>query len=94
MNLYLSVKFDIKTRILTKKGTYMSQYLCKHIGIQVNSSRARMLLYLPQEDFTLLRVSTILGYHFQASTQLRYQRFENCLDDEPRVGTLIHPSLL
>ena len=29
------------------------------------------------------------GYHFQAWTQLRYQRFENCLEVEPRVGTLI-----
>ena len=28
--------------ILTKKGTYTSQYLCKHVGIWVNLSRARI----------------------------------------------------
>ena len=28
--------------ILTKKGTYTSQYLCKHVGIGVNLSRARI----------------------------------------------------
>ena len=29
--------------ILTKKGsTYTSQYLCKHVGIRVNLSRARI----------------------------------------------------
>ena len=26
--------------IKTKKGTYMGQYLCKHVGIWVNSSQA------------------------------------------------------
>ena len=38
-------------------------------------------------------VSTILGYHYRASTQLMCQRFENCLDDKHRVGTSIRRSL-
>ena len=38
-------------------------------------------------------MSTILGYHYRASTQLMYQRFENRLDDEPQVKTLIRRSL-
>ena len=32
-------------------------------------------------------------YHYQTSTGLRYQRFENCLEDEHRVGTPIRQSL-
>ena len=32
-------------------------------------------------------VTTILGFQYQASTRLRYQWFENHLDDEPRIGT-------
>ena len=39
-------------------------------------------------------VSTIYGYHYQDSTRLRYQRFENSLEFEPRVGILIHQSLV
>ena len=41
----------------------------------------------------VLCMSTILGYHYRASTRLRYQRFDNHLDDKPRVRTLIHRSL-
>ena len=36
----------------------------------------------------------IYCYHYQASTWLRYQRFENCLEVEPQVGTPICRSLL
>ena len=42
----------------------------------------------------VIRVNTIYGYHNRASTQLRYQRFENCLEVEPRVGTPICRSLV
>ena len=37
----------------------------------------------------VIGVNTIYGYHYQALIQLRYQRFENRLEDEPRVGTPI-----
>ena len=36
----------------------------------------------------------ILGILYRASTQLRFQRFENHLDDEPLIGTRICRSLL
>ena len=76
---YLSVwLFRVCTSsILTKKGTYMSPYLCKHVGIQVNLSLVRIPVLL----------SMILGYNYQALTRLRYLRFENRLDDKPLVGT-------
>ena len=35
-----------------------------------------------------------MGYHFRASTQLGYQRFENRLNDKPQVGTPICQSLM
>ena len=35
-----------------------------------------------------------LGYRYRASTQLRYQRFEIRLEDEPRMGTPICRNLL
>ena len=35
-----------------------------------------------------------MGYHFRVSTQLRYQSFDNCLEDEPRVRTQICQSLV
>ena len=31
-----------------------------------------------------------LGFQYQASTRPAYQSFDNRLEDEPRVGTLIH----
>ena len=37
----------------------------------------------------MLYVGTILDYHYRASTRLRYQRFEICLEDKHRVGTPI-----
>ena len=49
-------------------------YSYKHVGIQANSSWVK---------FFVLRVSTLLGYHYQASTQLRYQRFDIHLEDKP-----------
>ena len=42
----------------------------------------------------VILVNTIYGYHYQASTWLRYQRFENSLEVEPRVGTPICQSLV
>ena len=33
-----------------------------------------------------IHVTTILGFQYQASTQLRYQWFGNGLDDEPRFA--------
>ena len=42
----------------------------------------------------MLHVSTILGYHYRASTWHKYHWFENCLNNEPRVGTLIRRSLV
>ena len=38
--------------------------------------------------------STILGFQYRASTQLRYQCFGNRLDDEPRIGTPIRQGLI
>ena len=38
-----------------------------------------------------IRVNAIYGYHYWASTWLRYERFENRLDLEPQVGTQICP---
>ena len=35
----------------------------------------------------------IKGYHYRASTRLSYQSFDNCLEDEPQVGTTIRQSL-
>ena len=35
----------------------------------------------------VLCVSTILSYHYRASTWLRLQSFGICLDNEPRVET-------
>ena len=35
------------------------------------------------------QVKTIMGFQYWASTQLRYQSFDNRLEDEPRVRTLI-----
>ena len=34
-----------------------------------------------------------LGFHYRASTWLRYQSFDNCLEDKPRVRTQIRWSL-
>ena len=42
----------------------------------------------------VLRVNTILGYHYQALTRLRSQGFDNRLDSKPRVGTPNRRSLL
>ena len=42
----------------------------------------------------VLRVNTIQGYHYRASTRLKYQRFDNPLKDEPQVRTLIRQNLL
>ena len=65
----------------TKKSTYTSQYLCKHVGIWVNLS--------------LARISASREHDFGLSLfRVRYQRFENCLDDEPRVETPIRRSLI
>ena len=36
---------------------------------------------------------SIYGYHYRALTQFRYQRLENCLEDEPRVRPPICRSL-
>ena len=36
-----------------------------------------------------IRVTTILGFQYRASTRLKYQWFGNRLDDEPQIGTLI-----
>ena len=56
--------------------------MCENLGIQANLSQARN------------RMNMIYGCHYQASTQLRYQRFANCLEVEPRVRTPIGKSLL
>ena len=37
--------------------------------------------------------SIVKGYHYRGSTRLRYQSFDNRLEDEPRVGTSICRSL-
>ena len=62
----------------------MSTYSCKHVGIRENSSQSRICASR----------KPILGYYYWASTWLRYQRFENRLKDEPRVGTPICQNLL
>ena len=38
--------------------------------------------------------NTILGFQNRASTQLRTQTFDIRLDDECRIGTLIHQNLV
>ena len=42
----------------------------------------------------VIQVYTIKGLHYWALTQFRYKSFNNCLEDEPRVGTLIRRSLM
>ena len=42
---------------------------------------------------SVLRVSTILGYHYQALTRLRLQSFVIRLNNEPRVETPLRPNL-
>ena len=69
---------------MPKKGTYTSQYSCKHVGIRVNLSRARICALHEHH----------LGYHYRALTRLRYQTFEIHLDDEPQVGMQICQSLI
>ena len=59
--------------------------MCENLGIQANSSQAIEIM---------ICVNTIYNYHYQASTRLRYQGFENCLEDKPRVGAQICQSLL
>ena len=41
----------------------------------------------------VLRVNTIKGYHYRASTRLKYHISENPLEDKPQVWTLIGRSL-
>ena len=59
---------------------------------QVNTSTYYMLTRVKLE--IMICVNTMYGYHYRASIRLRYQRFENLLEDEPWVGTLIRRSLL
>ena len=66
-------------RILTKKGTYTSQYSCKHVGIRVNSCRARICAS-HEHDF---------GLSLSSFDSTWVKEFENCLDDDPRVRTPI-----
>ena len=42
----------------------------------------------------VLQLKTILGFQYQASTQLRLQTFKTRLENESRVGTLIRRNLL
>ena len=65
--------------ILTKKGPYMNQYLCEHVGIWANSNQARNRDFC-NNDFGL--------------TQLRYQWFGKHLDNGPQIGTPIRQSLV
>ena len=70
-------------RVCTSQiGFYTNQYLYKHVGIQVTLNRARIL------------VNKILGYQYQALTQLRLQSFEIRLEDQSRIRTPICRNLL
>ena len=56
----------------------MNQYSCKHVDIGNF-----------EPGCIVVRVSMILSYGYQASTQLRLQDFDIHLENEPRVGTPI-----
>ena len=58
--------------------------MCENLGIRATQVRLE----------NVIRVNTIYGYHYRALNRLRYQRFENRLEDEPRVRTPIRRSLL
>ena len=57
--------------------------MCENLGIRT-----------PVRLEIVIRVNTIYGYHYRASTRLKYQRFENRLKDKPGVRTPIRRSLV
>ena len=46
-----------------------------------------------KHNIRLINGLIIKGYHYGASTRLKDQSSENCLEDEPQVGTPIRQSL-
>ena len=73
-------------------------YIDKKVLIQVITGVSIIEIWVIRQIWVGLEiviwVNTILGNRYRASTQLRDQRFENCLDDEPQGGPPICQSLL
>ena len=67
-----------------KKGLTLRVSTCENIGT-LGLTQVRLVI--------VNRMKMIRGFHFWALTLLRDQSFDNCLKDEPWVGTPTHRSL-
>ena len=88
--LYITTLSVMEVNLFVLQYTVISSsnYLTsKRISKQIRQIEIRVGLGF------MLRVSAVLGYHYQALTRLGYQGFENRLDDKPRVRTSICQSL-